>query len=112
MDEQTQEPQATLGGEPESTPEPSSAQEPAEYVVQMHMGGPPTTHWVDIATVKVSPRTRRKSVLEKALIEAGDEHKPTVDHPAMYRVLDAQSFEGIPASLVQPEPSEPVLRIG
>lgn len=71
-----------------------------KYVVQREVGiddgreVEPTsdvfTAWVDIATVEVEPRTKRSTVLKRALAEA---NIPASDTPPKLRALDAESAE-------------------
>jgi hypothetical protein len=84
------------------------------YVIQMRqlvlVGGktgderaPSDSEWVDIATVTVPARTKRKSIIAAALKKAGLEP----EKPIKVRVLNADSAH---VSEVQAE-SEPRLRI-
>ncbi len=63
--------------------------------------------WVDVATVTVPARTLRKTVVEKALSEAGI--TPEVGGQMHVRVLDAQSASPFTVGAEQPAP---VLVIG
>lgn len=85
-----------------------AASEQQTYVVQQQrvfgdaLGGSDITAWVDVATVTVPPRTFRKSVVEKALTEAGI--TPEVGQQLQVRVLDADSARPFPVGAVQPPP--------
>lgn len=74
-----------------------------EYSVPGPSGGEPApgTLWMDIATIPVAPRTHRKRLITKALIDAGI--KPVAGQPApRVRVLDEES-----AFTHEPEPFQP-----
>lgn len=84
------------------------AREDTTYVVQVErkglrwvdtdgeIVGEPATAWMDVATVKVPPRTRRATVIPAALKEAGI--KPGDGEQPRVRVLDEAS-----AAVEQPE---------
>jgi hypothetical protein len=57
--------------------------------------------WVDIATVEVEPRTKRSTVIKKALAQAGI--KPS-DAGIKLRALDAESSEVFEPKARQVEP--------
>ncbi len=83
-----------------------------EYDVESLSGedraeGRPMPAWVDVATVTVPARTLRKTVLEKALKDAGI--TPEVGQQMRVRVLDAQSASPFTVGAEQPAP---VLVIG
>lgn len=63
--------------------------------------------WTDVATVTVPARTQRKTVIEKALNDAG--LVPPVGEQFEVRVLDADSSRTVTVGSVQPPP---VLQIG
>lgn len=64
--------------------------------------------WVDVATVTVPPRTKRRKIIGLGLVEAG--LKPEVGgDPLKVRVLDVGSWHVTEVGAVQPEPE---LRIG
>jgi hypothetical protein len=61
--------------------------------------------WLDIATVEVPPRTKRKTIIEKAFAE-GD---VVINGTLQVRVLDEESAREVPISL---EEQPPRLKIG
>jgi hypothetical protein len=65
------------------------------------------TGWLDIATVTVPARTHRKTVIEKALEEAGIMHTNGVK--LTVRVLDEEAARETPVETEQPPPR---LKIG
>jgi hypothetical protein len=71
------------------------------YVVQMMVrekGGEST--WQDVATVQVPPRTKRKTIIEKAAEQAD---RPLVEiggAGAVMRVLDEESAAGFAVAMV------------
>jgi prephenate dehydrogenase len=71
------------------------------YVVQRLTPDSDADLWRDVARVKVPPRTKRKTILEKALGE----------HPmaGFYRVLDEESGRDMEVSL---EEQPPRVKIG
>jgi hypothetical protein len=80
----------------------------AVYVVQKRRDMPTSESeaWTDIATVTVPARTHRKTVIEKALGQAG----VTETNGAIFvRVLDAESAR---ESKVETEQPPPRLKIG
>lgn len=75
------------------------------YVLQVkgEAGG-----WDDFATISVPARTKRKTIIQKGLAEAGydaDEWKKTLE----VRVLDEESARATP---VNPDPRPAAWRIG
>jgi hypothetical protein len=58
--------------------------------------------WQDIATVQVPPRTKRRTVIEQALAQAGI--KPG-DTPERLRALDVDSAEALTFEPHQPDPT-------
>lgn len=64
--------------------------------------------WVDVATVTVPARSKRKGIIAKALEKAGIAPEVGQD-PLRVRVLDASSSAVTEVGVVQPEPE---LRIG
>jgi hypothetical protein len=57
--------------------------------------------WLDVATVSVPLRTKRRGIIAKALLDAGI--RPEPGKPALrVRVLDEES-----AAVVEPEPFQP-----
>jgi hypothetical protein len=85
----------------------SETAEAAVYVVQMRYKSDRKAGvaWEDIATVKVPPRTHRKTVIERAVEQAGI----TLEGAIMVRVLDAGSAQ---ETQVEIEHLPPKLRIG
>jgi len=75
----------------------------SKYVVQRQDTLEGVETWTDIATVAVPPRTKRKTILEKALAEAGERQE------GLYRVLDEESQREMRVSL---EEQPPRLKIG
>jgi hypothetical protein len=73
------------------------------YVVQRQDG----EHWNDLATVEVPQRTKRKTIIEKALEEA--QHIPAVGARIAVRVLDGPSSEVL---YVTAEEQPPRLKVG
>ena len=71
------------------------------YVVQVatfeDSDGPET--WEDIVTVKVPPRTKRSTVIKKALAEVGT---LAVEKPPRLRALDVESAEVFKPEAYQP----------
>lgn len=64
--------------------------------------------WVDVATVTVPARSKRRKIIGLGLVQSG--LKPEVDgEPLRVRVLDASSAHETEVGAVQPEPE---LRIG
>jgi hypothetical protein len=59
------------------------------------------TAWVDIATVPLKPRTPRRVVIAKALLDAGIKPDASEARPRV-RVLDEES-----AAVVEPDPYQP-----
>jgi hypothetical protein len=57
--------------------------------------------WVDVATVSVPLRTKRRGIIAKALLDAGIRPEPGKPAPRV-RVLDEES-----AAVVEPEPFQP-----
>lgn len=84
--------------------EQQAARRVVTYVVQVERlesdDGPRV--FVDIATVEVPPRTKRQTVIERGLAEAGVHPS---DGPVAVRVLDARAAEVVP--LVADVPVEP-----
>jgi len=74
----------------------------SRYVVQRLNPLEGAETWTDIATVAVPPRTKRKTILEKALI--GDDA-----NAGAYRVVDEESSRVIQVAL---EEQPPRLKIG
>jgi hypothetical protein len=111
---ETQEPQ-----EPQTDPPAAERREGEQaYVVQVRDESDQARdldrpRWFDVGTVHVPPRTKRRTVIEKALARADAEiFRPKPKQPRAYRVLDAESAEVIPGELYQPPAPEPELRIG
>jgi hypothetical protein len=78
------------------------------YVLQKEAfsDGEPGTAWVDVATVTVPARTKRKTAIRNALKEAGLD----VSEEIKVRLLDAESARVVP---VRPRPpATPELEIG
>jgi hypothetical protein len=63
------------------------------------------TVWEDLVTVTVPARTKRKTVLEKGLVDAGV-LPPPAGVSLWFRALDAESARGVPVE------AEAQLRIG
>lgn len=81
----------------------SPSSETVDYVVQVQQeegAGPDDRHmaWVDVATVSVPPKTKRKTALRQGLAEAGIELTPELEA----RVLDAEN--GYVWKALPPEP--------
>ena len=77
------------------------------YVVQKRMGAGDV--WEDIAIVQVPPRTKRKTIIEKAQLEAEKALFEVGANATPVRVLDEESSRPIP---VQNIPGPPHLVIG
>jgi hypothetical protein len=82
-----------------------------EYVVQVRTDevtdfkDTPCEIWRDIATVTVAPRTKRRTVVEKALEQARDRMSPvTADEPLVVRVLSPEDARPFKVSAVVREP--------
>ena len=105
----------------------TEARSPGEqtYMVQRRMGvGADWPDWAlevwaDVALVTVPPRTKRKTIVERALEQVPDatpSKTPQPDtaelEPAFFRVLDTDSGEAIPVRWEIPPSPEPELRIG
>jgi hypothetical protein len=75
--------------------------EETKYVVQRKTGD---GLWEDLASVLVPPRTKRKTILEKALLDSDDALEAGV-----YRVMDGESMRPLIVSL---EEQPPRLKIG
>lgn len=75
---------------------------PQTYVVQRQIDDEAgaTTHWEDIATVTVPPRTKRRTIIERALLAANAELRL----PVTLRILDATAAASIPVSVREREP--------
>lgn len=84
----------------------------SEYVVQIETtinAGSGQKAWVDIATVAVAPRTKRRTILERAFKENASWRPAPQDDALRVRVLDAESAS---ATLVHSEEQDPQLVIG
>lgn len=82
----------------------------SEYVVQRRdqpAGVTATNLWMDLATVTVPQRTRRATIIDKALADSGE--RPPAGETWQVRVLDAASAHETPVTL---EDREPTLKIG
>lgn len=83
--------------------------EDSKYVIQHRVevadgqNGDGAVAWEDIATVSVPPRTKRKTIIEKAFAEAGVNAPPllTTWH---IRVLDEESAREIPVGAKEQPP--------
>jgi hypothetical protein len=86
-----------------------------EYVVQVkgiytapgdtEAGGGPVTAWRDLTTVVVPPRTKRKTVVEKALEQAAQDIGPIeAQQPVQVRVLSPEDARPFKVSAVVREP--------
>lgn len=96
-------------GEPET---PAASRTPAgdqTYVVQKRSEQEPDV-WTDVATVTVPPRTKRRTIIERALELTPTEAPANVGDTATFRVLDSGSAAEVPVALEVP--SVPQLRIG
>lgn len=85
--------------------------EESTYIVQVEKtinAGSGQTAWVDIATVVVPPRTKRKTIFEKAFEENGS-WRPEAGEGIRVRALDAESAASMPVVL---EEQPPRLKIG
>lgn len=84
---------------------PSEAVGDAVYVVQRHETLPDVDsggeRWVDVATVTAPPRSKRKTVIGKALAQSGIRPQ---GEPLRLRVLDAASARETIVEPVQPDP--------
>lgn len=82
----------------------------AAYVVQMrdpdHADG---KVWEDVATVTVPAKTKRKTVIAKAVEEAGTDLTLLPTMPVRLRVIPAEHAEEIKVEMEQPPPQ---LKIG
>jgi hypothetical protein len=76
------------------------------YVVQIYFED--AGHWADAATVEVPPRTKRKTIIEKAFAESGVD-APPLGKTWRVRVLDEESAREIPVGSKQ---QPPILEIG
>lgn len=74
--------------------------------------GEPRQAWLDVGAVTVPPRTRRRTILEKALAEYPAAAPHEMEDDVLFRVLDAGSTAAIPVGWEVPPAPEPVLRIG
>lgn len=72
----------------------------SKYVVQRKLEG---GEWEDIASVIVPPRTKRRTILEKALVDSKE-----FPEAGVYRVMDEESMRPMQVSL---EEQPPRLRI-
>lgn len=101
---------STSGSEP--TPRGDSTyvvQVAQEFVDDDGANGPVSIGaWVDLATVTVPARSKRKGIIAKALQQAGLAPEVGKD-PLRVRVLDGSSSAVTEVGVVQPEPE---LRIG
>ena len=79
----------------------------SKYVVQVSTGQ--DGYWEDVATVEVPPRTKRKTIIEKAQLEAEKALFQVGENASPVRVLDEESAR--PLS-VQNVPGPPHLVIG
>lgn len=78
----------------------------SKYVVMVaYTDGIATEAWQDVATVTVPPRTKRKTIIEKAMAQPDVE----IVDPTCVRVLDEESAREIP---VEMEEQPPRLKIG
>lgn len=68
----------------------------SSYVVQKFYGG--ESVWKDVATVDVPPRTKRPTILRKALTDNG------LNGEGVYRVLDGEAAEEMRVSWKQMPP--------
>lgn len=69
--------------------------------------------WTDVGEVTVPPRTKRKTIVEKALAEnPGAAPAQDADYESLFRVLDADSAATIPVRWEVPPAPEPVLKVG
>ena len=84
----------------------------ATYVVQKYSArdevvtatiDPPVVAWVDVATVEVPAKSKRGTVIQTALAQAGIVVKPG-DEPLELRALDARSAHVSTVSAVQAAP--------
>lgn len=79
---------------------------PSVYIVQVLSKENGTqSYWQDVARVEVPPRTRRKTIIEKAQEMA--EPNPLVDaggNGTVVRVLDEESAYGYPVAMVTGPP--------
>lgn len=110
MTEKTKEPVPDLMANLEESLTPEAPAEkrtqgPQTYVVQMRETLPDADtgaeRWRDVATVTVPPRTTRKTVVTKALMQAGIAPDPGKPAPRV-RVLDEES-----AFVHEPEAKQP-----
>jgi hypothetical protein len=69
-----------------------------------------TAAWHDVATVAVPARTKRRSIIEKALAINGDAATDLTATPQFFRVLDTRSSQAVPVTLEAP--ATPQLKIG
>lgn len=91
--------------EPATSGQRERRTETSEYVVQVLEAGdiaPGDTRasWVDVATVTVPSRTKRKSVILAGLKKAG----LTPEAPIEVRALNAESAQTMSVSVETPEP--------
>jgi hypothetical protein len=78
----------------------------SRYIVQVF--DEKDERWSDAATVEVPPRTKRKTIIEKAFAESGVD-VPALGQTWLVRVLDEESARSIP---VGSEQQPPILVIG
>lgn len=102
-------PQAGAGGATE-------ARTQGEQTWLVQSSGPGAGHgqmWTDVAEVSVPPRTKRKTIVEKALAyNPSAKPQQDVDGETLFRVLDADSAATIPVRWEVPPAPEPQLVIG
>lgn len=72
----------------------------------------PRVVWVDVGEVAVPPRTKRRTIVEKALAMYPDATPGKDGGGAQFRVLDSDSSAEIPVRWEVPPAPEPELRIG
>lgn len=85
----------------------------AELPEKDYEGATPRTCWVDLGTVTVPARSRRRTIIEKALASPwAKDAAPAQEEARGFRVLDADSAAAIPVRWEVPPAPEPVLRIG
>lgn len=94
------------------TPTTGGAQTPrgeATYVVQVRREEVDYPSWDDVATVTVPAKTKRKTVIAKAVEEAGTDLTLLPTMPVRLRVIPAEHAEEIKVEMEQPPPQ---LKIG
>jgi hypothetical protein len=79
----------------------------SEYVVQVEKTineGSGQRAWIDIATVAVPPRTKRRTILERAFAENPAWRPDPQDDELRVRVLDAESAAATPVGAREQDP--------